>query len=85
MRIKREEVRKVFDDNIVNIEDVLVIESDKNNDLCVQCTLILDNDDGYYNEYLGFVCNEIYERDCFKCKSNFLKSIKDGLYAEDFK
>lgn len=85
MRIKKEEVRKVFDDNIVNIEDVLVIESDKNNDLCVQCTLILDNDDGYYNEYLGFVCNEIYERDCFKCKSNFLKSIKDGLYAEDFK
>lgn len=85
MRIKREEVRKVFDDNIVNIEDVLVIESDKNNDLCVQCTLILDNDDGYYNEYLGFVCNEIYERDCFKCKSDFLKSIKDGLYAEDFK
>lgn len=85
MRIKKEEVRKVFDDNIVNIEDVLVIESDKNNDLCVQCTLILDNDDGYYNEYLGFVCNEIYERDCFKCKSDFLKSIKDGLYAEDFK
>lgn len=85
MRIKREEVRKVFDDNIVNIEDVLVIESDKNNDLCVQCTLILDNDDGYYNEYLGFVCNEIYERDCFKCKSNFLKSIKDGVYSEDFK
>ena len=60
MRIKKEEVRKVFDDNIVNIEDVLVIESDKNNDLCVQCTLILDNYDGYYNEYLGFVCNEIY-------------------------
>lgn len=85
MRIKKEEVRKVFDDNIVNIEDVLVIESDKNNDLCVQCTLILDNDDGYYNEYLGFVCNEIYERDCFKCKSDFLKSIKDGLYAENFK
>lgn len=79
MRIKREEVRKVFDDNIVNIEDVLVIESDKNNDLCVQCTLILDNDDGYYNEYLGFVCNEIYERDCFKCKCDFLKNIKNSL------
>ena len=80
MRIKRKEVRKVFND-IVNIDDISVIKSDKNNNLCVQCTSVLDNDDGYYDEYLEFVCDEIYERDCFKCKCDFFKNIKNSLMS----